>query len=391
MQEIYFDNAATTQVLPEVADLALHMMREEFGNPSALYNKGLRAERAVKEARAQVAALIGAKPQEIIFTSSGTEANNMALRGVMHNRAKRGRHLILSAVEHQSVLQTARALLEENFDFDMLPVNGRGLINVAAVPDMIRSDTILLSSMLVNNEVGALQPIAELRRAMSSVRSNLLLHVDAVQAFGKTPIDVQQMGIDFLSVSGHKLHAPKGVGFLYVRQGLRLPPLLTGGGQEGGWRSGTENVPAICALGLAAKLAGEQMEARQEQIKRVRQAFLQGLQGLEGWEINGPRDEASVLPNILNIYFSGTKSEILLHMLEEDGLLVSSGSACASNRKDTLSHVLRAMQLRRAQIEGALRFSFSHLNTVEEARRAAQIVCKHVPPLRDTLQLGRQS
>lgn len=389
MQEIYFDNAATTQVLPEVADLALHMMREEYGNPSALYQKGLRTERCVKQAREQIAAQIGAKPQEIIFTSGGTESNNMAVRGVMHNRAKRGRHLVISAVEHQSVMQTARALLEEDFDFDLLPVNGQGVINLAAVPKMIRPDTVLVSVMLVNNEVGALQPIAELRQAMNSVRANLLLHVDAVQGFGKMPLDVHQLGIDFLSVSGHKLHAPKGTGFLYVRQGLRVPPLLTGGGQEGGWRSGTENVPAICALGLAAQLAGEQMQARREQIEKVRQTFLQGLQNLDGWEINGPTAEAAYLPNILNIYFAGVKSEILLHLLETEGLLVAAGSACANNHKDSLSHVLRAMQLRRAQIEGSLRFSFSHLNTTEEAERAAQIICQQVPPLRETLHLGR--
>ncbi len=179
MQEIYFDNAATTQVLPEVADLALHMMREEYGNPSALYQKGLRAERCVKQAREQIAAQIGAKPQEIIFTSGGTESNNMAVRG---------RHLIISSVEHQSVMQTARALLEEDFDFDLLPVNGQGVINLATVPKMIRPDTVLVSVMLVNNEVGALQPIAELRQAMNSVRANLLLHVDAVQGFGKMPL-----------------------------------------------------------------------------------------------------------------------------------------------------------------------------------------------------------
>ncbi len=389
MQEIYFDNAATTQVLPEVADLALHMMREEYGNPSALYQKGLRTERCVKQAREQIAAQIGAKPQEIIFTSGGTESNNMAVRGVMHNRAKRGRHLVISAVEHQSVMQTARALLEEDFDFDLLPVNGQGVINLAAVPKMIRPDTVLVSVMLVNNEVGALQPIAELRQAMNSVRANLLLHVDAVQGFGKMPLDVHQLGIDFLSVSGHKLHAPKGTGFLYERQGLRVPPLFTGGGQEGGWRSGTENVPGICALGLAAQLAGEQMQARREQIEKVRQTFLQGLQNLDGWEINGPTAEAAYLPNILNIYFAGVKSEILLHLLETEGLLVAAGSACANNHKDSLSHVLRAMQLRRAQIEGSLRFSFSHLNTTEEAERAAQIICQQVPPLRETLHLGR--
>ena len=379
MQEIYFDNAATTQVLPEIADIAVRMMCEDYGNPSAMYGRGLQAERAVKEAREQVAALIGAQPQDIIFTSGATEANNMALRGGMKARARRGKHMVVSALEHQSVIQTVRAMLELGYDFDLGPVDTNGRLNPTVLQNMMRSDTIMASIMLVNNEVGTIQQIPELRRAIDAKRSQVLLHVDASQALGKMPIDVGELGVDLLTASGHKLHAPKGVGFIYVRPGLRIPPFINGGGQEAGWRSGTENTPGICALGLAAKLAREQMGTRLEQVKQVRAVFLQGLKDLSGWRVNG--EGADLLPHILSVAFDGVKSEVLLHMLEEKGLLVAAGAACSS-RKDTLSHVLRAMRMRRNLIEGTVRFSFSHLNTVDEAERASQLVCQAVQDLR---------
>lgn len=379
MQEIYFDNAATTQVLPDVAEVALKMMCEEYGNPSALYGRGLAAERAVKLAREQVAALIGAQPQEIIFTSGATESNNMAMRGAMKIRTRRGKHMVISALEHQSVIQTVRAMLELGYDFDLIPVETSGRVNPSVVQNMMRPDTVFASIMLVNNEIGAIQPIADLRRAIDAKRSQVLLHVDASQALGKIPINVGDMGIDFLTGSGHKLHAPKGVGFVYVRQGLRIPPFINGGGQEGGLRSGTENTPGICALGLAAKLAQEQMDERYQQVKKVHDTFLQGLKGLDGWHINGKGAER--LPHILSIAFDGVKSEVLLHMLEQQGIYVSAGAACSSH-KDTLSHVLRAMRMRRNLIEGTLRFSFSHLNTAQEAELAAQAVCRAVQELR---------
>lgn len=379
MQEIYFDNAATTRVLPEVAELAVRMMCEEYGNPSALYGRGLAAERAVREAREQVAALIGAQPQDIIFTSGATESNNMTLRGGMKARVRRGKHMVVSALEHQSVIQTVRSMLDMGTDFDLVPVEATGRINPAVLQNMMRPDTVMASIMLVNNETGVIQQIAELRRAIDAKRSQVLLHVDASQALGKMPVDVTELGIDLLTASGHKMHAPKGVGFVYVRQGLRIPPFINGGGQEGAMRSGTENTPGICALGLAAKLAREQLPERMAQVKKVHDTFLQGLKELPGWRVNGAG--AELLPNILSIAFDGVKSEVLLHMLEERGLLVSAGAACSS-RKDTLSHVLRAMRMRRNLIEGTLRFSFSHLNTVDEAERAAVLVCQAVQELR---------
>jgi cysteine desulfurase len=380
--EIYFDNSATTPVLPEVAELAVSLMCKEFGNPSALYGRGLAAEKLLKEARSRVAEQLGAAPGEIIFTSGGTESDNMALRGVMHAYQRRGKHLIISAVEHPAILQTAEALKEEGFEPEILPVDELGRVSAETLRKMLRPDTVLVSVMLVNNEVGTVQPISELARVIKESESEALLHVDAVQAFGKMPINVAGMGIDLLSASGHKLHAPKGTGFLYVRKGVRLLPIITGGGQESGWRSGTENMPGICALGLAAKLAGDNLAERMLRAAEVRAMFLAGLSVLPDWHINGAEDG---LPNVLNISFDGVKSEVLLHMLETEGLLVSSGSACAA-KKDTLSHVLRAMGMDRRQIEGAIRFSFSCLNTVEEATAAAQIVCRAVTDLRAILK-----
>lgn len=384
-QEIYFDNSATTPVLPEVAELVYQVMRQDWGNPAALYGRGLAAERLLKEARGRVAAAIQARPEEIIFTSGGTEANNLALRGVMQSRAGRGRHLLISAVEHPAVMRTAEALAQAGFEPELLPVDGEGLVSLSELRRRLRPDTQLVSIMLVNNEVGAIEPLGEAAKILREAKSGALLHTDAVQAFGKMPIDVGRLGVDLLSASGHKLHAPKGVGFLYVRRGLKFAPILTGGGQEGGWRSGTENMPGICGLGLAAKLAAENLAERRRRVELVRERLLVGLAGLPGWQQNGPQNPAQALPNVLSLSFAGVKSEVLLHMLESEGLLVSSGSACSNIHKDKLSPVLLAMKLPREQIEGALRLSFSYLNTPAEAEQAAGIICRSVGELRKIL------
>lgn len=381
-REIYFDNSATTPVLPEVAAAAMRMMCEDFGNPSALYGRGVAAEKLVQQARTCIARSINAKAEEIIFTSGGTESNNTVLRGVMQAAKRRGRHMVISAVEHPSVLQTAEALQDEGFELDFLPVDSNCRVSAGELKKLLRPDTVLVSVMLVNNEVGTIQPITELAAAIKEAGSEALLHVDAVQAYGKLPIDVRGMGIDLLSVSGHKLHAPKGIGFLYARKGVRWLPLLTGGGQEDNRRSGTENTPGICALGMAAELAYSHLAEREQQVRAVRGRLLDGLAELADWQINGPQD---ALPNVLNISFAGIKSEVLLHMLEQEGLFVSSGSACAA-KKDKLSHVLTAMGCPRSRIEGAIRFSFSFLNTEAEAETAAKIVCRAVSELRELLR-----
>lgn len=385
-QEIYFDNSATTQVLPQVAELACKLMCEEYGNPSALYRRGLAAEKLLKSARGQIARTLRVDPAEITFTSGGTEANNLALRGAAEAYKRQGRHIIVSAVEHPAILRTADALVQQGFEVDYLPVDEDCRVSPAKLREMLRPDTILVSVMLVNNEVGAIQPIAELKQVLREAAPEALLHVDAVQGYGKMPIEPKAWGVDMMSVSGHKLHAPKGTGFLYIRNGVRVVPQMTGGGQEKALRSGTENMPGICAFALAAQLAYDELPVREERAAAVKTRLLLGLSALADWQVNSPQE---ALPNVLNISFGGVKSEVLLHMLEERGLMVSSGSACAA-RKDALSHVLLAMGLGRERIEGAIRFSFSCLNTVEEADRAAAIVCEEVAALREVLRPKRR-
>lgn len=385
-QEIYFDNSATTRVLPEVAELAYHMMCEEYGNPSALYRRGLAAEKLLKQARERVAKTLRVKPTEIVFTSGGTEANNLALRGAAEAYKRQGKHIIVSEVEHPAILRTAEALSQQGFQVDYLPVDENCLVSADKLAALLRPDTILVSVMLVNNEVGAVQPIAELREVMRQAAPEALLHVDAVQGYGKMVIEPAVWGVDMLSVSGHKLHAPKGTGFLYLREGVRVVPQMTGGGQERNLRCGTENMPGICALGLAAELAYDNLDERMSNVAAVRERLLAGLADLPDWQVNSPEQ---ALPNVLNISFGGVKSEVLLHMLEEKGLLVSSGSACAA-KKDALSHVLSAMGFDRARIEGAIRFSFSALNTAEEADRAAEIIKSEVGDLRMVLGVKRR-
>lgn len=385
-QEIYFDNSGTTQVIEPVADFAYQLMREEFGNPSAAYARGLKAEKLLAEARRRVAETLDVNPAEIFFTSGGTESDNLALRGVMQANRRRGKHLIVSAVEHPAVLNTAKALQDEGYEVDFLPVDANCQVDARNLQKLLRPDTVLVSVMLVNNEVGAVQPIAELAHVLKDAKSPALLHVDAVQGYGKMVVSAPKLGADLLSVSGHKFHAPKGTGFLYIRNGVHITPQLTGGGQEAGMRCGTENLPGICALGLAAKMAYDELDKRLDRVAEVRETLLNGLGDFPGWHLNSPE---GALPNVVNISFESVKSEVLLHMLEDEGLLVSAGSACAAKR-DKLSHVLQAMGYDRRRIEGAIRFSFSYLNTVEEAERAAVIVKRQVNELREVLQPKRR-
>lgn len=382
MQEIYFDNSATTPVDEEAAKLAYRVMTEDFGNPSSLHGKGMAAERLLKTARRQAAAVLAAEEDEIIFTSGGTEADNMAIKGAAHAYAKRGRHIITSAVEHPAVLNACKALAAEGFQITILPVDSAGCVDVRDLAAALRRDTILVSLMLVNNEVGAIQPIREAAQMLQSRRPKPLLHVDAVQAFGKMPISPKAWGIDLLAASGHKIHAPKGVGLLYIAKGVRIIPITDGGGQEKNLRSGTENLPAIAAFGLAAEQARRHMQENLEQVQKVRGCFLSGLSGLDGWQVHGGAD---ALPYVLNIGFAGVKSEVLLHSLESAGVYVSSGSACSA-KKDTLSPVLTAMGLPREEIEGSLRFSFSARNTLAEAEAAAAVVAAKVTELRKILK-----
>lgn len=362
---VYLDNSATTKPYKEVIEVMLRYSEHDYGNPSSLHRMGIAAEKAMKEARKSVAVSLGAREEEIYFTSGGTEADNTALFGAVQARKRRGNKIITSQIEHPAILESCRKLEELGFQVAYVPVNRYGMIDTRALENEVNDQTILITIMQVNNEVGSIQPISEIiemkNRIGNRLGTEILLHTDAVQSYGKLP--VQTGGIDLLSVSGHKIHGPKGVGALYVRKGLNLQPYLFGGGQERGLRSGTENVPAVAGLGAAADLSGRNISRRIESMKKAKTYLAEGIQA-EIQDIcfnSGPEGS----PSILNVSFLGVRGEVLLHTLEQSDIYVSTGSACSSRKKGQ-SHVLKAMSLTDKEIEGAIRFSFSEFNTVEE-------------------------
>jgi len=378
MPPIYLDNCATTQVLPEVAAVMAQALREGYGHPASPHHLGRQAARAIEEARATVARLIGAAPEEVFFTSGGTEANNLALMGAA--KAVRGGHLIASAIEHSSVLDALEALSAEGFEVVLVPVSGSVLEEPAAVLAALRPETILVSLMQANNEVGSLLPVAEVGRLLKAARPEVLFHVDAVQAAGKLPVDAQAFRADLLSLSAHKVHGPKGVGALYVRSGTRLTPLLRGGLRERGLRPGTENVPGIvgfgAALGLAEGGEGERLAALRDQL-------LAGLRGVPGLVVNGPLGAglaAQAAPHVLNVAFPGIAAMRLVEALSRRGVYVSMRSACAGHPEE--SHVLAAMGLPPEVRRSAIRLCLCRLNTAGEMEAAAQIIGQAVRELR---------
>lgn len=376
----YLDHSATTQPRPEVVEAMLQALGPRFGNPSSLHGLGVSAERLVKESRAAVARLIGAAPGHLVFTSGGTEANNLAILGAARAYRSRGRHLITTRIEHPCVLEACRALEEEGWEVTYLPVNAAGQISAAQVAEALRPDTVLVSVMHVNNELGSVMPIAEVAAALRGRPT--LLHVDAVQSAGKLPVDVQRLGAHLLTLSGHKIHGPKGIGCLYVRPGVRLQPLLYGGGQEGGLRSGTENVPGIVGLGTAAALAQQELARAGPHLRALQQQVLDGLAaaGLE-FHVNGPAPGTGA-PHILNLSFAGvSRGEVLVHALEQHGVYVSTGSACHSKRR-AVSHVLEALRLPGARASGAIRVSFSPHSTAADAAAFVAAAARVVPELR---------
>ncbi|MEW8958924.1 MAG: cysteine desulfurase family protein [Moorella sp. (in: firmicutes)] len=361
---IYLDNSATTPVLPEIAAMVHKMLTENFGNPSSLHGLGIAAERILTGARRQVAALINARPDEIYFTSGGTEANNWAIWGVSRTRRRQGKHIITTTVEHSSLLAACQRLEREGYEVTYLPVDSRGVIRLDDLEAALREDTILVSIMSVNNETGAIEPVAEAARIVHS-KSRALFHVDHIQGYGKVALDCRTMGIDLMSLSAHKIHGPKGVGALYIKGGVPLEPLLVGGDQEAGRRAGTENTAGIAAFGLAAELASANMEARVATMRRIKtELAARLLQAIPEARINGPLAEEGA-PHILNVSFPGVRAEVLVHMLEQKGIFVSTGSACHS-RKQEASHVLKALNLEPWRLEGAIRISLGALNTLDE-------------------------
>lgn len=358
--EIYFDNAATTSVYGEVKELMIKLMEEEYGNPSSLHMKGIAAENYIKEARAELAKLLKCQEKEIVFTSGGTESNNMALIGAAMAKRRAGRHIITTKVEHASVLSTVEFLGKEGFDISYVGVDKSGKVDRKELKALLREDTILVSVMYVNNETGAVQHIDEISKLIKEYNKDILFHVDGVQAFGKYKISPKQLGVDLFSISGHKIHGPKGSGMLYIRDGVLIRPIIYGGGQQKGMRSGTENVPAIAGLGLAARLVYQSFDEKIRHMRELKESFIDKVTKLENVFSN-----SGEAPHIASISIVGIRAEVFLHALEEKGIYVSAGSACSSN-KPHVSNVLSAMELPKEYLESTLRFSFSEFNTMEE-------------------------
>lgn len=378
--EAYFDNSATTKVFDCVKDAVVHAMTEDYGNAAARHMKGVEAERLIKEARAEIARSLKVQEKEILFTSGGTESNNTALIGTALANQRAGKHLITTAVEHASIYNTMEFLREQGFEITYLPVDSYGCISLDELRDAVREDTILVSVMYVNNEIGAVEPVEEISRVIREKNPRTLFHVDAIQAYGKYVIRPKKQGIDLLSVSGHKIHGPKGVGFLYIDERVKIRPLLYGGGQQKGMRSGTENVPGCAGLGAAVKEVYTDHEAKIERLYGLRERMIEGLKALPGVTINGHEGRENA-PQIVSASFEGVRSEVLLHALEEKGIYVSSGSACSVNHPG-VSGTLRGIGVKKELLDSTIRFSFGLFNTPEEVDYCLEVLAELLPVLR---------
>ena len=378
--EAYFDNSATTKVLDCVKDAVVDAMCVNYGNAAAKHRKGVEAENLIREAKKAIADTLKVQEKEILFTSGGTESNNTALIGTALANRRAGKHLITTGVEHPSIYNTMSFLEEMGFEVTYLPVDHLGHISLEDLEKAIREDTILVSVMYVNNEVGAVEPIEAISQCIKKKNPKTLFHVDAIQAYGKYKIRPKKQGIDLLSVSGHKIHAPKGVGFLYIRDGVKIRPILFGGGQHKGMRSGTENVPGCVGLGVAAREAYKDFDARIEKLYTLREHLIAGLKPLGGVTINGSEDRTNA-PQIVSASFEGVRSEVLLHALEDKGVYVSSGSACSSNHPG-ISGTLKGIGVKKELLDSTIRFSLGDLNTEEEVDYAIGVLGELLPVLR---------
>ncbi len=384
MSEIYLDNSATTKCYDEVADLMAEIMKKEYGNPSSLHHKGVEAEKYITDAKKTIASILKADDREILFTSGGTESDALALIGCAMANRRAGMHLITTKVEHPAILENMAFLEKQGFTVTYLPVDHAGRISLSDLGSAITDETILVSIMHTNNEIGALMPIAEAGALIKKKNPNTLFHVDAVQGFGKAVIHPKKMQIDLMSVSGHKIHGPKGVGFLYIRDKVKCNPLMLGGGQQKGMRSGTENVPGIAGIAKAAELIYQNIDAEREALFALKKAMIDGLAGIGDVTVNGiPEDGIeNSAPHIVSASFEGVRSEVLLHALEDRDIYVSSGSACASNKAKHPSDTLSAIGLDKSLLDSTLRFSFSVFTTREEIDEALVALREIVPMLR---------
>lgn len=378
--EAYFDNSATTRVFDCVKDVVVKTMTEDYGNAASKHRKGVDAERYIREARSVIAKSLKVQDKEIIFTSGGSESNNMALvGGAMANR-RRGGHIISTNVEHPSVYNTLGFLEEQGFEITYLPVDGEGHIKLSQLRDSLRQDTILVSVMYVNNEVGAVEPVEEIGAIIRECQPQALFHVDAIQAYGKYEIRPKRQGIDLLSVSGHKFHGPKGVGFLYIDEKAKVKPLIYGGGQQKGMRSGTENVPGVAGLGAAVREIYKDHQEKADYLYGLKACLMERLGEIEGCVINSRPGRESA-PQIVSVSFEGIRSEVLLHALEERGIYVSSGSACSSTHPG-FSGTLKGIGVKPELLDATLRFSFGLFNRKEEIDYAVEVLKELLPVLR---------
>lgn len=379
--EVYLDNSATTKCYDSVKDIVQKVMCEDYGNPSSMHKKGVDAERYIKTTKEILAKLLKVQEKEIYFTSGGTESDNLALIGVAKANHRAGKHLITSSIEHPAILNTMQYLeQEEGFRVTYLPVDSEGKICLEALKEALCEETILVSIMYVNNEVGSVQPIEEAAKLVKDYNKNILFHVDAVQGFGKYKIYPKKLGVDLLSLSGHKIHGPKGIGAIYINEKAKIKPIIFGGEQQKNVRSGTENVPGIAGLGVAAKEIYTDLDKKIVRMRELKQRFISGIMQIEDTTIHGRYDDTSA-PHIISVGIAGIRSEVLLHTLEEKGIYVSSGSACASNHP-AISGVLRGIGAKNEFLDATIRFSLSEFTTEEEIDYTLETLYNCIPMLR---------
>jgi len=382
LEEIYLDNAATTKPFKQVVDVMVDCLVNKYGNPSSLHRKGIEAENILKESRNMVAEVLKVQPGEILFTSGGTESNNTAIRGIARSYSNRGRHIISSVIEHPSVYNTLEDLQKDGFSITYLDVDANGLIDLQQLKESIRKDTILVTIMGVNNEIGTIQPLGKIGRLIKDANPLTFFHTDCVQAFMKIPLNPEAMKIDLLSISGHKFHGPKGVGVLYFRKGINLRPWQTGGSQEYGLRSGTENIPVIGGLGKAVEIYSRNFKDYSDKMASLKQRLREGLESrIDDIRFNSPDGENESAPHILSVSFRGVRGEVLVHSLERHDIYISTRSACSS-RQAKASNVLTSIGLTSDEIEGTVRIGLSSLNTREEIDKVIDVLPREVENLR---------
>jgi cysteine desulfurase len=378
--EVYFDNAASTKVLEPVKDIVLKVMTEDYGNPSAKHRKGMIAEQYVKEAAEIIADTLKVAPKDILFTSGGSESNNMALIGTAMANKRSGNHIISTGIEHPSVYNPLAYLEEQGFVVTYLSVDGNGAISLEELEQAIRPETILVSVMYVNNEIGAVAPVEAISKVIKKKNPSILFHVDAIQAYGKFVIRPKRQGIDLLSVSSHKIHGPKGIGFLYIDPRVKIRPLIYGGGQQRGLRAGTENVPGVAGFGVAAKFMYTDHEKKMSAMTELKDYMIERLQEIDGVTVNSQKGNLSS-PQIVSASFLGIRSEVLLHALEDKGIYVSSGSACSSNHPG-VSGTLVGIGVKKELLDSTLRFSFGVFSTKDEVDTCIDTLKELLPILR---------